>query len=175
MTNRIEIKKVPAFSMGMLIFAGLGYALEKDEPDTMFYTLPQTLYWAIITMTSTGYGDIAPRYTGGNVPTKFKRKRRQNIAICDSAITLTTACSSFHITFRTPAGKFVASLCAICGVLCITLPIPIIVANFNRYLLKQEEKTSLLNIFMLCSECYFKPCLILYLQILLNIENFIPL
>ena len=41
-------------SMGMLIFAGLGYALEKDEPDTTFYTLPQTLYWAIITMTSTG-------------------------------------------------------------------------------------------------------------------------
>ena len=41
-------------SMGMLIFAGLAYALEKDEPDTKFYTLPQTLYWAIITMTSTG-------------------------------------------------------------------------------------------------------------------------
>ena len=94
-------------SMGMLIFAGLGYALEKDEPDTMFYTLPQTLYWAIITMTSTGYGDISP---------------------------------------KTSAGKLVASLCAICGVLCkdrktytiqntfsgITLPIPIIVANFNR-------------------------------------------
>ena len=38
----------------MLIFAGLGYALEKDEEDTEFYTLPQTLYWAIITMTSTG-------------------------------------------------------------------------------------------------------------------------
>ena len=44
---------VMTVSMGMLIFAGLGYALEKDEPDTMFYTLPQTLYWAIITMTST--------------------------------------------------------------------------------------------------------------------------
>ena len=48
-------------SMGMLIFAGLGYALEKDEPNTMFYTLPQTLYWAIITMTSVGYGDIYPK------------------------------------------------------------------------------------------------------------------
>ena len=79
--------------MGMLIFAGLGYALEKDEPDTMFYTLPQTLYWAIITMTSTGYGDIAP---------------------------------------TTAPGKLVASFCCICGTLCITLPIPIIVANFNR-------------------------------------------
>ena len=41
-------------SMGMLIFAGLAYALERDEPNTTFYTLPQTLYWAIITMTSTG-------------------------------------------------------------------------------------------------------------------------
>ena len=81
-------------SMGMLIFAGLAYALEKDEPDTTFYTLPQTLYWAIITMTSTGYGDVAPKTSGG---------------------------------------KFIASLCAICGVLCITLPIPIIVTNFNRY------------------------------------------
>ena len=38
----------------MLIFAGLAYALEKDEHETEFYTLPQTLYWAIITMTSTG-------------------------------------------------------------------------------------------------------------------------
>ena len=45
-------------SMGMLIFAGLAYALEKDEPNTMFYTLPQTLYWAIITMTSTGSGNL---------------------------------------------------------------------------------------------------------------------
>ena len=100
----------------MLIFAGLGYALEKDEEDTMFYTLPQvrprvsrvtchvsrvtchvtrvqTLYWAIITMTSTGYGDIAP---------------------------------------TTAPGKLVASICCICGTLSITLPIPIIVANFNR-------------------------------------------
>ena len=53
-----------------------------------------------------------------------------------SAITLTAIYSSFVwqvFKLRTPAGKFVASLCAICGVLCITLPIPIIVANFNRY------------------------------------------
>ena len=30
-------------SMCMLICAGMAYALEKDEPDTMFYTLPQVM------------------------------------------------------------------------------------------------------------------------------------
>ena len=32
----------------------------------------------------------------------------------------------------TAPGKLVASICCICGTLSITLPIPIIVANFNR-------------------------------------------
>ena len=41
-------------SMGMLIFASLLYFLEKDELGSLFYSLPQALYWAIITMTSTG-------------------------------------------------------------------------------------------------------------------------
>ena len=46
--------------MGMLIFSGLAYVGEKDEEGTMFISMPQALYWAIITMTSVGYGDIAP-------------------------------------------------------------------------------------------------------------------
>jgi len=51
----------------------------------------------------------------------------------------------------TAAGKVVGSLCSICGVLCITLPIPIIVANFNRYYEKSiikeeiEEQRGILN------------------------------
>ena len=46
--------------MGMLIFSGMAYVGEKDEEGTMFDSMPTALYWAIITMTSVGYGDIYP-------------------------------------------------------------------------------------------------------------------
>merc|ERR1712012_1241915 len=92
--------------MGMLIFSGLAYVSERNEKETRFISMPQALYWAIITMTSVGYGDISP---------------------------------------TTWFGKLVGSVCAICGVLCISLPIPIIVNNFNKFYEKSkiEEEITL--------------------------------
>ena len=43
-----------------LYISGLAYVGEKDEEGTMFDSMPTALYWAIITMTSVGYGDIYP-------------------------------------------------------------------------------------------------------------------
>ena len=39
-----------------------------------------------------------------------------------------------------PLGKVVGSLCAICGVLTIALPVPVIVSNFNYYRKREESK-----------------------------------
>ena len=42
-------------------------------------------------------------------------------------------------------GKLVGSVCAICGVLCISLPIPIIVNNFNKFYEKSKIEEEILT------------------------------
>ena len=87
--------------MGMLIFSGLTFVVEKDANPDEFISMPAALYWSIITMTSVGYGDITP---------------------------------------RTWFGKLCGATCAICGVLIISLPIPIIVNTFNKLYEKAKIK-----------------------------------
>jgi len=83
------------------IFASLCFFIEIEE-DSGFTSIPTAFYWVVITMTTVGYGDIAP---------------------------------------TTGLGKFVGTMCAVSGVLVLSLPIPIIAGNFEDFHRMQQTKT----------------------------------
>ena len=53
---------IMVISMGMLM-----YMVEGNLPNTPFTDIPTSIYWAVVTMTTVGYGDIAPSTIFGRV------------------------------------------------------------------------------------------------------------
>jgi len=83
-----------ALTVGLLVFSSALYYAELDQPGSQIHSIPDAFWWAIITMTTVGYGDKVP---------------------------------------LGPIGKLVGAACAICGVLTLAIPVPIITGHFNRF------------------------------------------
>ena len=61
---RISAPKISVFFFFVLILVtSMGtvmYMIEGDVPGSEFNNIPNSIYWAIVTMTTVGYGDITP-------------------------------------------------------------------------------------------------------------------
>lgn len=54
-------------SIAVLLFSSLAYFAEKEEVGTQFTSIPTTFWWALISITTVGYGDMVPSTTFGKM------------------------------------------------------------------------------------------------------------
>ena len=68
---RASRSKIAVFLFGVLTIVSIEgtliYLIEGGEPDTGFTSIPQAMYWGIVTITTVGYGDIAPVTVAGKI------------------------------------------------------------------------------------------------------------
>ena len=61
---RDSSKKIAVFFMFVVILVisigTLMYMVEGGKPNTQFSNIPNSIYWACVTLTTVGYGDITP-------------------------------------------------------------------------------------------------------------------
>ena len=53
--------------MGVILFASGVYYCENGDNKEQFPSIPHSFWWAVVTMTTVGYGDVSPKTNPGKL------------------------------------------------------------------------------------------------------------
>ncbi|XP_078275592.1 potassium voltage-gated channel subfamily A member 3-like [Rhinoraja longicauda] len=53
--------------IGVILFSSAAYFAEADDPRSHFTSIPDAFWWAVVTMTTVGYGDMKPITVAGKI------------------------------------------------------------------------------------------------------------
>lgn len=74
-TMRVSMRELSMFvlflGIGVVIFAGAIYYAELQQEESFFLSIPDAFWWAVISMTTVGYGDVYPTSVFGKVIGSF--------------------------------------------------------------------------------------------------------
>uniref|UniRef100_A0A182XY36 Ion transport domain-containing protein n=1 Tax=Anopheles stephensi TaxID=30069 RepID=A0A182XY36_ANOST len=145
--------------IGVVLFSSAVYFAEAGSENSFFKSIPDAFWWAVVTMTTVGYGDMTISLSHISVTSN----RIPSLILIRSVV---VAVYVFCVQHSQPPqqqtnkqktnanavrslvrirpvgvwGKIVGSLCAIAGVLTIALPVPVIVSNFNYFYHRETDQ-----------------------------------
>ena len=93
------------------------FAEGEGNPASEFRSIPSSIWWSFITISTIGYGDIVPKTGTGKC--KFSSRFRNNQILV------------------------IGCIASIAGIICLSLPLPAIVQNFHKvHALESHKKFS---------------------------------
>jgi len=118
-TLKRSLPKITVFLVFVLIiiilFGSLMYLIEGEENG--FTSIPKSIYWAIVTMTTVGYGDIAPQTVFGQFMASVIMLLGYGIIAVPTGLVIQDlntekrSCNFCHYLYNNSQGKF----CSNCG------------------------------------------------------------
>ena len=71
MTLKTSVRELSMFllflAIATVIFSGAIFFAEMDHPETQFTSIPDAFWWAIVSITTVGYGDFVPKGAMGKI------------------------------------------------------------------------------------------------------------